>query len=177
MSDTLSAAGERAAMGGYMPQFSEFANFAYRELVADKLDWIRIADPDAKKRDDIQYATATLVHAYQVKWTIAEDVISFIDFRNLLLGLALSWKNLRAKYQPQHKQVIGHLLTNKVLHTVFLGKELGSLGANMSSVSLVSVVLMSIAEIDHGFYAQAQRLGMRGFGCRRKNPVSFHLNP
>ena len=141
MSDAVSAAGERAAMGGYMPQFSEFAHFAYRKLVANELEWIRIADPEAEKLDDIQYATATLVHAYQVKWTIAEDVISFTDFKNLLPGLALSWKNLRAKYQPQHKQVIGHLLTNKALsaHDRIAGsgiKNVGSFAVFFSEVWL-----------------------------------------
>lgn len=115
MSDTVSAAGERAAMGGYMPQFSEFAWFAYRELVNNELEWIRIADPEAQKLDDIQYSSTTQVHAYQVKWTIAEDVISFTDFKNLLPGLVLSWKGLCAKYRPQHKQVFGHLLTNRAL--------------------------------------------------------------
>ena len=115
MSNSVSAAGERAALGGYLAQFNAFAWFAYQELVADRLEWIRLADPEAEKLDDIQYASATEVHAYQVKWTIAEDTISFIDFSNLLPALVRSWQGLRAKYHGQHKQVIGHLLTNKAL--------------------------------------------------------------
>lgn len=66
--DIVSAAGERAAMGGYVPQFNEFARFAYCELVNNNLKWIKIADPDAEKLDDIQYATRNEVHTYQVKW-------------------------------------------------------------------------------------------------------------
>ena len=115
MSDAVPATGERAAIGGYLPQFSEFAWFAYRELVDNQLAWIRIADPKAQKLDDIQFANATEVHAYQVKWTIAADVISFTDFKNLLPGLVASWKGLRVEHQLQHKHVFGHLLTNKAL--------------------------------------------------------------
>lgn len=48
--DIISAAGERAAMGGYVPQFNEFARFAYRELVKNHLEWIKIADPEAEKQ-------------------------------------------------------------------------------------------------------------------------------
>ncbi|TGE25208.1 ATP-binding protein [Hymenobacter aquaticus] len=115
MSNPVSAAGERAAIGGYLAQFNAFAWFAYQELIADRLEWIRLADPDAEKLDDIQYATANEVHAYQVKWTIAGENISFLDFCNLLPDLVQSWRGLRAKYHGQHKQVIGHLLTNKNL--------------------------------------------------------------
>lgn len=117
MTNPVSAVGERAAMSGYMAQFSEFAWFAYLELVDNRLEWIRVADPEVPKLDDIQYASTTQVHAYQVKWTIAADILSFSDFKKLLPGLVLSWKSLRAKHQVQHKQAFGHLLTNKALST------------------------------------------------------------
>ena len=160
MSDAVSAAGERAAVGGYMPQFSEFANFAYRGLVANELEWIRIADPDAEKLDDIQFASATLVHAYQVKWTIAEDVISFTDFRNLLPGFALSWKNLRAKYQPQHKQVIGHLLTNKALsaHDRIAGSGNTNVGSFANFFSQVWVKLKAHEPYDPKWKSAVKKL-------------------
>lgn len=64
VSAAVSAAGERAALSGYLAQFNAFAWFAYHELVAERLEWVRLADPEAEKLDDIQYASATEVHAY-----------------------------------------------------------------------------------------------------------------
>lgn len=70
--ERVSAGGERAAIGGYLLQFDEFAWFVYLNLINNKLEWIRVADPKAEKLDDIQYATHSELHAYQVKWTIVE---------------------------------------------------------------------------------------------------------
>lgn len=111
----VSAAGERAALGGYVPQFREFAWQAYRALVAGTLEWVRLADPEAQKLDDIQYATLDQLHAYQVKWTIAGNVVSFADFKKLFAGLVSSWQRLRQLGRAAGKQVYGHLLTNKPL--------------------------------------------------------------
>ena len=111
--EQVSARGERAALGGYMPQFSEFARFVYRELVNNRLEWLRLADPEAGKLDDILYATLTEVHAYQVKWSIADDILSFVGFKELLPGLLHSWQRLRQQYGPGGKRVVGHLLTSK----------------------------------------------------------------
>jgi hypothetical protein len=113
--DIVSAAGERAAMGGYVPQFNEFARFAYRELVNNNLEWIKIADPEAEKLDDIQYATRNEVHAYQVKWTIADQTISYLNFTTLLPLILSSWQGLIAIHVKDQKKVIAHLLTNKAL--------------------------------------------------------------
>jgi archaellum biogenesis ATPase FlaH len=116
MSDVLvSAAGERAAMGGYVPQFNEFARFAYRELISNNLEWIKIADPEAEKLDDIQYATLKEVHAYQVKWTIADQTVSYLNFTELLPLVIKSWQSLKAIHAKDSKRVIAHLLTNKML--------------------------------------------------------------
>ncbi|MBT2557992.1 ATP-binding protein [Hymenobacter sp. ISL-91] len=115
MTKTVSARGERAAMGGYVPQFSEFARLAYRELVAGRLNSIRLADPEAHKLDDIQYVTRTEVHAYQVKWSIAGGVFSYADFKALLPGLVSSWQGLRGKHAGQGLPVRAHLLTNQPL--------------------------------------------------------------
>lgn len=52
-----SAQGDKIDLGGKLPQFDAFAWFAYRELAQNNLSWIRIADPEALKVDDIQYAT------------------------------------------------------------------------------------------------------------------------
>jgi hypothetical protein len=111
----ISASGERAAMGGYSPQFSEFAWFVYKELINENLKWIRIADPEAEKIDDIQYCTDKEIHAYQVKWTIANDNISFADFKNLLPLIVKSWKGLKDFHVAENKKIIAHLLTNKAL--------------------------------------------------------------
>lgn len=109
--EIVSASGERAAMGGYLPQFDEFAWFVYLNLVNKKLEWIRIADPKAEKLDDIQYSTFSEIHAYQVKWTIADANISFANFTDLLPLITSSWKNLK-KDNPG-KKIIPHLITNK----------------------------------------------------------------
>ncbi len=107
----ISASGERAAIGGYLPQFDEFAWFVYLNLINNKLEWIRVADPKAEKLDDIQYSTHSELHAYQVKWTIAEANISFANFTELIPLITSSWKNLKTK-NPS-KKVIPHLITNK----------------------------------------------------------------
>jgi thymidylate kinase len=129
--EQVSALGERGALIGYMAQFGEFARFVYRELVSGRLVWLRLADPDAGKLDDIQYATQTTVHAYQVKWTGSDDIISFTDFKKLLPGLHKSWHQLRDKYAPEGKRVLGHLLTNRafsVNDSITVGdKQLGTL--------------------------------------------------
>ena len=109
--EIISASGERAAMGGYLPQLDEFSWFVYLNLINKKLEWIRIADPKAEKLDDIQYSTHSEIHAYQVKWTIAEAKISFANFCELIPLITSSWKSLKAA-NPQ-KKVIPHLITNK----------------------------------------------------------------
>ena len=80
-------------------------------LINNKLEWIRVADPKAEKLDDIQYSTHSEVHAYQVKWTIAEANISFANFNELIPLITSSWKNL--KTNNPSKKVIPHLITNK----------------------------------------------------------------
>lgn len=89
------ARGERAAIGGYLPQFDEFAWFVYLNLINRELEWIRIADHKAGKLDDIQYSTHSEIHAYQVKWTIDEANISFANFIELFPLIASSWKTLK----------------------------------------------------------------------------------
>lgn len=121
--------GERAAIGGYLPQFDEFAWRVYNNLKNNQLEWIKVADPDAGKLDDIQYATATEIHAFQVKWTISGDNISYTDFCKLVPDLAKSWKGLKG-ITPIGKQVIPHLITNKSLSEhdsiSYQGKKIGA---------------------------------------------------
>lgn len=113
--EIVSASGERAAMGGYLPQFDEFAWFVYLNLINKKLEWIRIADHKAEKLDDIQYSTHSEIHAYQVKWTIADATISFANFTELLPLITSSWKSL--KTANPSKKIIPHLITNKPIST------------------------------------------------------------
>lgn len=113
--EIVSASGERAAMGGYLPQFDEFAWFVYLNLINKELKWIRIADPKAEKLDDIQYSTYSEIHAYQVKWTIADANISFANFTELLPLITSSWKSL--KTANPSKKIIPHLITNKPIST------------------------------------------------------------
>ena len=49
-------------------QYSIAAEIIYSALVAEELEWIAIADPDAGRLDDIQVATPGRIDAYQVKW-------------------------------------------------------------------------------------------------------------
>ena len=111
--EIISARGERAAIGGYLPQFDEFAWFVYLNLINKSLSWIKVADPEAEKLDDIQYSTSSEVHAYQVKWTTAEANISYTSFISLLPLILSSWQNL--KRLNVSKKVIPHLITNKKL--------------------------------------------------------------
>lgn len=111
--DKVSASGERAAIGGYLPQFDEFAWFVYLNLINNELEWIRVADPKAEKLDDIQYSTHSELHAYQVKWTIADANISFANFIELIPLISGSWKTL--KTNNPSKKVIPHLITNKTV--------------------------------------------------------------
>ncbi|WP_116787805.1 hypothetical protein [Flavobacterium psychrotrophum] len=109
----VSAQGERAAIGGYLPQFDEFSRQVYRNLVNDNLEWIRVADPEAEKLDDIQFSTPSEIHAYQVKWTISEAVITYSSFMALFPKIVASWKKIKNK--NRNKKVIPHLLTNKTV--------------------------------------------------------------
>jgi len=70
--------GERRALGGYYPQIRLVA--AHRVLEALRtgaLQWIRVADPDAGRIDDIQIGGDSRVDAYQVKWAIDGGTFTF----------------------------------------------------------------------------------------------------
>ena len=109
------ADGDRIDLGGKIPQFDAFAEFVYRELNAGKLEWIRVADPKALTLDDIQYATKSAIHAYQVKWSNLEneEPFSYTDLKNLLPELVKGWKKLKAEYISENKLLFIHLLTNR----------------------------------------------------------------
>ncbi|UUF13120.1 MULTISPECIES: hypothetical protein [Flavobacterium] len=123
MSEKVSAKGERAAIGGYLPQFDEFAKLVYRNLINGNLEWIKVADPKAGKLDDIQFSTSTEVHAYQVKWTISNAVISYKTFKAFIPLIASSW--IKIKSSNPGKKVIAHFITNKKISssdTIMIGE-------------------------------------------------------
>src|SRR3989339_316313 len=107
--------GDSIDLGGKLPQFKAFASVAYNELNASKLVWIRVADPKAMVLDDIQYATKTEVHAYQVKWSNLEDPTTFtyLNLKDLLKDIVASWQKLRIEYASENKPFFVHLLTNR----------------------------------------------------------------
>lgn len=107
--------GDNIDLGGKLPQFKAFASIAYNELNANRLVWIRIADPKAMILDDIQYATKTEVHAYQVKWSNKDEpqTFSYLNLQELLKDIIGSWQKLRIDYAGEHKPFLVHLLTNR----------------------------------------------------------------
>lgn len=94
---TAPATGDRIDLSGKVPQFKSFAFYAYQELANDNLTWIRIADPQALKIDDIQYATTTEIKAFQVKWsTLPKPTpFTFREFIKLFPHLCDGYKSLK----------------------------------------------------------------------------------
>jgi hypothetical protein len=113
------ADGERFARIGYEAQDKRAADLIYNVLVEGRLDWFRIADPDAGRVDDIQVATTDgQLHAFQVKWADSVQNISFADFTrsgkepSLVSQLADGWRTLKAQYPD--KCVFVHLVHRNI---------------------------------------------------------------
>ena len=109
----LSTQGERIAIGGYLPQYEEFARAVYDNLNAGILEEIRVADSEEHvgKLDDICYVTTTEVHGYQVKWSNTDKEINYVDFKALIVEAVDGWQKLRVLYP--NKIIKTHILTNK----------------------------------------------------------------
>ena len=107
--------GERAAMGGYLPQYDEFAIGVYDAITSGDLEEIRVADIEENvgKLDDVVYVTTQEVYAYQVKWTTTDDKMSYLDFKALIPEIVEGWRKLKRLYPD--KTVKPRLLTNKQL--------------------------------------------------------------
>lgn len=114
MIDTsVSAIGERAAIGGYRPQYDLFAKCIYDEIIKKNLVKISVASDKAGNLDDVNYETKKEIYAYQVKWSINEDeTFSFNDFKNLFKTIFSSWDFIQKKTT---KLVLPRLLTKKRL--------------------------------------------------------------
>ncbi len=127
--------GERAAIGGYLPQYDEFAIKVYDAMLVGELEEIRVADKEENvgKVDDIVYVTYNDVFAYQLKWTNVDDTMSYMDFKALIPKIVDGWRKLRNLYPD--KTVHPRLLTNKSLTSgddtikSLVGKDVGGFKA------------------------------------------------
>lgn len=116
--DPLPAAmGERRAIGGYHPQYRVAAGLIVRALRNGALDWMRLADPDAGRVDDLQIGAGDVLDAYQVKWSRFPQTFTFNDLirastdrPSLINQLADGWQRLRSA--QSNRRVIVHLITD-----------------------------------------------------------------
>lgn len=124
--NTRPADGERRAARGYSAQYRVAAELIYDALLLGDLEWIRVADPEAGRVDDIQIARPGKLDAYQVKWAEFTGNITFHKVvtdkneaskrtPNLINQLADGWERLSQKYQD--RSVYVHLLTNEIAST------------------------------------------------------------
>lgn len=104
-----SLTGEPAAMGGYMGQYDLFAQRVYDEILKENLVCMSVADDRNGKLDDIYYETNDAIYAYQIKWSIAGDTVSFSWLKPLIKEVAQSWKKI---LYSKKKKVIPFLLSN-----------------------------------------------------------------
>src|SRR4051812_33411329 len=111
--------GDRKDLGGKIPQFDAFASFAYKELVRNELERIKVADNEALTLDDIQYSTKDETHAFQVKWSnlLKPEPFTYVDLKNLLPEIFDGWKALKIKNTGSLKELKVHLLTNRPAST------------------------------------------------------------
>ncbi len=118
------AEGERAAIGGYYPQYLLSADLIVRRLDEGRLEWVRMADPEAGRLDDFQIGTPNRVDAHQFKWSAHADTFTYSDLvreareegggarPSLIAQLADGWKRLRAAHPGS--RVVVHLTTNDI---------------------------------------------------------------
>src|SRR4051812_7397732 len=97
--------GERRAMSGYRPQYLVGAGAILEKLKSGDLEWIRVADPEVGRVDDLQIASTARLDAYQVKWVQYSGAVTLHDLISpkdnkppLIAQLADGWQRLRALY-------------------------------------------------------------------------------
>jgi len=101
-----------------MPQYSMAASAILCALRQERLHWVKVADPDAGRVDDLQLGSQARVDAYQAKWSKHSGTVSFRDLTTeskdapaLIAQLADGWARLRLGY-PASSRVVVHLITN-----------------------------------------------------------------
>ncbi len=112
------ADGERSAASGYRAQYLVGASVVLGALESGDLEWIRVADPNIGRVDDLQVATTARVDAYQVKWEQYVGAITYNDLTQekassppLFAQLADGWSRLKELYPS--RRVVVHLVTNQ----------------------------------------------------------------
>lgn len=110
--------GERGAISGYYGQYYVAAAVILKGLREEGLEWVRVADPEAGRVDDLQIGSKERVDAYQVKWSQYTGLVTFTDLTaetnqtpSLIAHLAQGWRELKERYHGC--RVVVHLLTNK----------------------------------------------------------------
>ena len=109
--------GERRAVSGYQAQYRVSGSLILQSLREHRLEWIRVADPEALRVDDLLLGSQGRVDAYQVKWSQYAGTFTFLDLiaetsraPSLIAQLAQGWQQLKENY-PGHRVVV-HLVTN-----------------------------------------------------------------
>ncbi len=112
------AEGERRAIGGFYPQYRVSAFLILRALREASLRWIRVADPQAGRVDDLQIGSDSRIDAYQVKWSRYGELFHFRQLvqpsgssPGLIAQLADGWRRLKALHTGH--RVVVHLISNK----------------------------------------------------------------
>ena len=112
------AEGERRAIGGYYPQYLISALFIYRALREQKLNWVRVADPEAGRVDDLQIGSQSRIDAFQIKWSQYGGNFSFNDLiasgsgPSIIAQLADGWSRLQRLHPGQ--RVVVHLINSQI---------------------------------------------------------------
>ncbi len=114
--------GERRAAGGLQAQYRAAARLILHHLRNGTLQWIRLADPEAGRVDDLQIGSESRIDAYQVKSSQYPGSFTFNnlikpkpDAPNLLAQLAEGWITLRSRHTT--RRVVVHLITNDIPST------------------------------------------------------------
>jgi hypothetical protein len=119
--------GERAAASGYWNQYGVGAALIIDALREYDLEWIRVADPDAGRVDDLQIARTARLDAYQIKWEQYPETLTLNDITKAtnppLIGqLANGWNILREQHPT--RRVVVHLVTDAYASTAALNSSL-----------------------------------------------------
>ncbi|MDY7076577.1 MAG: ATP-binding protein [Chloroflexota bacterium] len=111
--------GERRAARGYRPQYLASAAAILDALKKGDMEWVRVADPEAGRVDDLQIARTARVDGYQVKWKQYRGTVTLRDLvhgtnkePSLIAQLADGWRRLRTLHP--RRRVVVHLVTNAI---------------------------------------------------------------